>query len=257
MILKDIWNSVAQFECIGLNQLPSESLMERIDRKFAVSISEISQFLAGLEKDYNIVKAAGSVVAPYHSLYLDTEGFKYFNKHRRGFSNRLKVRFRAYPKTQTSFLELKRKNNKGRTSKTRIPLNDFEYPLSQDSIAFLKSFIPASEIQKLNKSVEVDYDRLGFISKNGEERFSVDFNIRASYEGRAVSFGDLAIVEVKQDKYSSSPVVRQLREKGIREVSMSKYCIALSLLNPELKSNTFKPSLHRLRKIDNETIYET
>lgn len=256
MIPESIWKAVRQFNELGLDELPRENLMERIDRKFVVSISEIGPFLEGLESDYKIVKAAGSVVAPYRSLYLDTEDFKYFNKHRRGFSNRVKVRYRTYPKTDTTFLEFKQKNNKGRTSKTRILLSDLSYPLTDESKEFLKSLLPAHEVENLEKSVEVDYDRLGFIANSGDERFSVDFDLRAKYNQKEVHFGDLAIIEVKQDKYTLSPVIRQLREKGIREASMSKYCMALSLLKPGLKWNIFKPTLHRIRKIDTETVYE-
>jgi len=256
MIPESIWTALSRYKEIGLEDLPRENLMERIDRKYVVSISEVGSFLKGLEGDYRIVKAAGSVVAPYRSVYLDTENFKYYNKHRRGFSNRVKVRYRTYPKTDTTFLEFKSKNNKGRTSKTRIPLNDLEYPFSEDSRSFLENLIPSDDVSELQKSVEVEYDRLGFIAKHGEERFSVDFDLRAKLNHKEVYFGDLAIIEVKQDKYTLSPVIKQLREKGIREASMSKYCMALSLLKPGLKWNIFKPTLHRIRKIDKETIYE-
>jgi len=256
MIPESIWNAVNRFEEIGLDDLPGENLMERIDRKFVASIFEVGPFLQGLEGGYQIVKAAGSVVAPYRSVYLDTEDFKYFNKHRRGFSNRIKVRYRTYPKTDTTFLEYKSKNNKGRTSKTRIPLSDLEYPFSKDSRSFLEGLLPARDLNELQKSVEIEYDRLGFISKEGQERFSVDFDLRGKFNQKEVHFGDLAIIEVKQDKYTLSSVVKQLREKGIREASMSKYCMTLSLLKPSLKWNTFKPTLHRIRKIDKETIYE-
>jgi len=256
MIPESIWNAVSRYEEIGLDDLPKENLMERIDRKYVVSISEVGSFLEGLEDHYQIVKAAGSIVAPYRSVYLDTENFKYFNKHRRGFSNRIKVRYRTYPKTDTTFLEFKSKNNKGRTSKTRIPLDKLEHSLSKVSRCFLERLLPSPDVNELQKSVEVEYDRLGFIAKNGEERFSVDFDLRAKLIQKEVHFGDLAIIEVKQDAYILSPVIKQLREKGIREASMSKYCMALSLLKPGLKWNTFKPTLQRIRKIDKETIYE-
>lgn len=256
LIPEEIWQALHQFEEIALEDLPRENLMERIDRKFVVSLAEISPFLNGLGEGYRIVKAAGSVVAPYRSLYLDTDEFKYFNTHRRGFSNRIKVRYRTYPKTDTTFLELKRKNNKGRTQKVRIPLQESQLPLSVDSKDFLASLIPSEEVEGLKRSVEIEYDRLGFISKKGTERFSVDFDLRAKYNGKEVHFGDLAIIEVKQERISLSPVIRKLREDGIREASMSKYCLALSLLKPGLKWNTFKPTLHRIRKIDKETVYE-
>lgn len=256
MIPEQIWKALSEFHEIGLDEIPRETLMERLDRKYTISIDQVGSSISGLSEHYNIVKAAGSVVAPYRSLYLDTPEFEYFHKHRRGFGNRTKVRYRTYPKTDTSFIEVKAKSNKGRTRKERIRVENFDYPLPTQTSGFLKNLIDQDELKSLNLSVEIEYDRLGFIAKEGDERFSVDFDIRARYKGKEVSFGDLAVIEVKQDKMNTSPIIKQLRALGIRKASMSKYCMALSLLKPELKSNTFKASIHRLRKIDKETIYE-
>lgn len=257
VIPEDIWKALESFEVITLRDLPKEALMERLDRKFIVSFDQIAPFLDKLDPVYKIVEAAGSVVAPYRSLYFDTENYDFYNKHRRGFANRIKVRYRSYPKTDTIFLEVKRKNNKSRTSKTRIIAQNFEFPLPAESKSFLSGLISEYSPERLQKTVEIEYDRLGFISNDGHERFSIDFDIRAKMDGKEVHFGELAIIEVKQDNYTSSPIIKHLRHLKIREGSMSKYCMALGLLKPDLKTNTFKPTLQRIRKIDKETIYET
>ncbi|MCA1764626.1 MAG: hypothetical protein LC664_16770, partial [Flavobacteriales bacterium] len=63
------------YERIKLEDLPAETMMERMDRKFLASYSRIPDLLSGLQNHYNAIEAAGSVVAPYQTLYFDTEDF--------------------------------------------------------------------------------------------------------------------------------------------------------------------------------------
>lgn len=244
---------VDPFNKLSLAQVPKEVLMERIDRKFAFHENRIGELLEGLHPYYDLVEAAGSVIAPYHSQYLDTVDFGLYSRHHRGFKNREKVRFRSYPKTGTAFLEHKRKNNKGRTSKMRIP-TDLNFEIGQAAQQFLDGRLIHFGLDKLIPSACVDYLRLGFISKEGDERFSIDFNISAALNGERKDFGNVAILEVKQDRHETTPVITKMRASGLREESMSKYCLALSMLRPSLKSHFFKPALRRIRKINHEHV---
>jgi hypothetical protein len=249
---KHLEHPLSAFTKLQLHEVPKDALMERIDRKYVFHESRIAELLEGLHPHYNIVEAAGSVFAPYHSQYLDTADFEIYNRHHRGFKNREKVRFRMYPKTKTSFLEHKFKSNKGRTSKLRIPASS-DFNLDGEAIGFLKDQLKHYKPSQLKPSAIVDYTRLGFISKDGDERFSIDFNICASMDDTEQDFGSVAILEVKQGKYSNTPVISKMRDSGLREVSMSKYCLSLSLLKPDLKSHFFKVALRRIRKINHET----
>lgn len=249
---KHMEDSLAVFTKLQLHEVPKDALMERIDRKYVFHESRIEELLEGLHPHYNLVEAAGSVFAPYHSQYLDTEDFEIYNRHHRGFKNREKVRFRMYPKTQTSFLEHKLKSNKGRTSKLRIPTSS-DFNLDKEATSFLNDQLQNYKPHQLKPSAIVDYTRLGFISKDGDERFSIDFNISASMGDAEENFGSVAILEVKQGRHTNTPVVSKMRNSGLREVSMSKYCLSLSLLKPDLKSHFFKVALRRIRKINHET----
>ncbi|MFN2428522.1 MAG: VTC domain-containing protein [Cryomorphaceae bacterium] len=244
------------YERIKLEDLPAETMMERMDRKFLTSYSRIPDLLPGLQNHYNAIEAAGSVVAPYKTLYFDTEDFAFYRMHHRGFGNRVKVRYRHYPCTDTTFLEVKRKSNKGFTSKERIMTDGVRLNLDSESREFLNRQLPEIPASTLKSGARIEYTRLGFIAKGGNERFSVDFNMKAYFRDAEVSFGKLAIFEVKQDAMRTTPVVAHLRERGVREESVSKYCTALSLLNPLLRSNLFKPAIRRIQKIDNEAAYQ-
>lgn len=244
------------FQRIELEELPADVLMERIDRKFLTSYSRIPKLLAGLEKDYHAIEAAESVIAPYETLYFDSSDLFFFTSHHNGSGHRVKVRYRRYPRTDTTFLELKRKNNKGFTSKQRMQTDCFKQHFNREEKQFLAEKLPVLDHRDLREGVRISYTRMGFISKDSNERFSVDFDMRASLNGGHVSFGKLAIFEVKQDYFHTTPVVAHLRNQSVREESVSKYCTALSLLCPKLKSNLFKPAIRRIQKIDNEAVYQ-
>ena len=117
------------FAVIELEDLLEGAQMERIDRKFPFHISRVPEVLKGLESEYKIVRAAGSVISPYKSWYMDTPDNEFFRKHHSGILNRDKVRYRSYPSTNTTFLEVKRKNNKGLTSKSRMLCDQMDKPL--------------------------------------------------------------------------------------------------------------------------------
>ena len=252
LITSELMAAFGEFERVPLEELLEGAQMERVDRKFPFHISEVTKILEGLAGSYKIVKAAGSVVSPYDSLYFDTTDYLFFRKHHNGFLNRDKIRYRSYPRTHTTFLEVKSKNNKGRTAKSRIECADLNFPLKRDRIEFLAENITKIDPASLIPSVFIKYKRVAFISTDGTERFSLDFNITATLGDKETDFGSVVILEVKQDYKFTSLVISRLRELHIGEASMSKYCLALAMLKPDLKSNRFKMSLRQIHKIIHE-----
>jgi|SRR5690554_1253558 len=247
--LREVLN---RFPIIELEDLRDGAQMERIDRKYPFHISHVPEVLRGLESDYKIVRAAGSVVSPYNSWYMDTPDFMFFRNHHSGFLSRDKVRYRAYPRTNTTFLEIKQKNNKGYTSKERIPSSAMNFPLKEDQLAFLRENMKDVDPQGLQPSVYIKYDRIAFIPKDENERFSIDLNILGQIDDKTTNFGDAVILEVMQDRRHTSPIIKRLRELRLQEASMSKYCVTLSLLDSVLISNLFKQNIRRLEKIMNK-----
>jgi hypothetical protein len=63
----------------------------------------------------------------------------------------------------------------------------------------------------------------------------------------------LVIAEIKHERASSLSHFAMLMKKyHIRPMRISKYCAGLTLLNPTLKYNRFKPRLREINKIQNE-----
>ena len=59
-----------------------------------------------------------------------------------------------------------------------------------------------------------------------------------------MEYGDLLIVETKSAGRAGA-VDRALWASGIRPVPISKYCMSLAVLNPELSSNKWSRSIRR------------
>ena len=70
-----------------------------------------------------------------------------------------------------------------------------------------------------------------------------------SMEGRELHWNHVAIVELKQPRYHhDSPAVRALREFGLREDGVSKYCVASAKLAP-VRSNIFLPTIRTIERL--------
>jgi hypothetical protein len=236
------------FAKVGLEEFGDGRFGERKDRKFPCHVNDISQVVKGLENDYDLITPAEKAISKIDTHYFDTPSFDFFRAHHRGKSRRLKVRFRKYPDTQTSFLEIKKKSTKGVTFKDRVESPFEKTELNRELGSFLTEN-GVADYEDLHKVLEVKYRRYSFVSKDRAERFSIDFEVEFNHDGQRGTFGDLAIFEVKQERIQMTPIVKKLRENQIREKSLSKYCLSLSSLKPELKSNRFKPALRNLQAL--------
>jgi hypothetical protein len=80
-----------------------------------------------------------------------------------------------------------------------------------------------------------------------QERITVDIGIEFGREDQVIPMPGLVIVEVKQRKFSlSSPIGRELHRLHLTPTHISKYCVSMAMLYPELRHNRFKPILRRL-----------
>jgi len=252
-LLEQIEKVLTPFERLGLNDFGDSRFAERRDRKFPCHISQIAEIIEGLDGFYDLITPNDETISTIGTLYFDTPEYDFYKEHQRGKAIRKKVRFRKYPDTETSFLEVKMKSVKGLTLKERVLSNFESDEISQEMRAFLEENGVTSST-KLEPVLEVNYRRFSFISKDRVERFSIDFEVEYSNRNGTGNFGELAVFEVKQPNLKTSPIIKKLRANRIREASLSKYCLSLSALIPELKSNRFKPALRSLQAFFHEQI---
>ena len=115
-------------EPITLEQMSEIRLMNRTDTKFVTNKEKLIELLRLAQGKYYAQVIEGQKVGNYMTTYWDTEGHDFYLEHHNGRTPRQKVRVRTYLDSDITFLEVKTKNNHGRTKKKRVevPSQDIE-----------------------------------------------------------------------------------------------------------------------------------
>jgi len=236
------------FQTISLEETEKVKLMNRIDRKYWLHECHLPGLIRQISSDYYILEINGQKLMGYESVYFDTPGNSMYLSHHNRKLNRCKVRKRKYFSTGTSFFEIKLKNNKKRTVKTRVESQNGNYNLSADETVFLKENTPYSP-ESLSPILSNKFNRITLVSKNGQERVTIDTGLEFFNGAKKIGLEGLAVAEIKRGKgLNTSPVACLLKEKGIRQRGLSKYCTGRALLEPSLKKNAFKARLRFINK---------
>jgi hypothetical protein len=223
--------------------------MDRTDTKFVFHASNISKILNTLKGNYKVLQVNNKVLSYYETLYYDTQNFDLYLQHHNGKLNRYKIRHRTYVDSNSGFLEVKHKSNKGRTLKTRIRKQNVPYNFDANSLKFLESKLPFTPTLLIPK-LWVNYHRITLVNLEIGERVTIDTGLEfIDTEKNKIALNNLVIAEVKQDKKNPSAFISAMKQFGIRPGSISKYCMAVSYLNTQLKTNSFKLKLNQISKI--------
>ncbi len=242
---------LTHFKPISLSEMDSVQLMNRLDTKFMFHSNELSDFLHDLESNYRVLEVEGQRQSRYMTLYYDTVDFKYFIEHQNGKRHRYKIRKREYIESHVSFLEVKEKSNKGRTAKSRVALKELSESLDEKGSLFIAKH--AANAMGLESKLWNSFTRTTLVDIIAGERVTLDTNLAFEFENRIVSLPDIVIAEVKQDgENRHSPFIEEMKEKLIREEGISKYCLGVAMLYPNVKSNNFKEKILKIQKIRRE-----
>jgi len=225
-------------------------LMNRTDTKFCFRINQLKEILNEVLPFYKSVEIAGKRISQYQTLYYDTKDLMLYNEHHNGHLNRYKIRRRTYLDSNLSFLEVKFKNNKGRTVKERIKEKDSSSEFESTQRAFLSSELPFNP-DLLKPVVWINYGRITLVNKENAERVTIDLNLHFKKENKIVSLNNLVIAEVKQEKKKTSPFLDTMKKYHVREGSISKYCFAIALTHGNVKKNNFKQKINSIQNIIN------
>ena len=94
------------------------ALLNRTDTRYLLTTSRLGPLLEALAGEYLVLEIEGTRLHHYQTLYFDPSDFALFRRHHAGAAVRHKVSGRAYLDTGLSFLEVKAKDNRGRTRGT-------------------------------------------------------------------------------------------------------------------------------------------
>lgn len=238
---------------IDLTEMKSVKLMNRVDIKFSAQLRLLPDLLSRAISDYRVQVIDNSPVASYDTLYFDTPDLQMYLRHHDKILQRDKVRTRTYIDSSLSFLEVKHKNNKGRTKKKRIliSVDDFDdFTHNEEAINFLDNQV-LYKIDALKPQVRTIFNRITLVNNARTERLTIDFNLRFENEQTKLTaeLPDVMIIELKQDGLVYSPMKKILSDMNIHQIRISKYCIGTVLTNPNAKYNRFKKKVIFLNKL--------
>ena len=240
---------LSTFAPISLEQMSGVKLMNRTDTKFVTTAERLRLLLQMARNDYYVQEIDGIRNLEYDTTFFDTTAFDMYNQHQWNHTNRQKIRFRTYCISGLQFMEVKTKNNHGRTKKKRIEVTDMDVmePTKHD---FLDNHL-RYKAEKLQPTLNNHFSRVTLVNKAKTERLTIDSSLHFNnmVSGIEKDMGNLVIVELKRDGQVYSPVLEMLRQLHIHPHGFSKYCMGSALTNPELSVNRFKRKLIEINKI--------
>ena len=238
------------FAPISLEQMSSVKLMNRTDTKFVTTQQRLQQLLTMALKDYYIQEIDGQRNLEYDTTYFDTCGFDMYCEHQHGHANRQKIRFRTYCISGLQFMEVKTKNNHGRTKKKRMEVTDMNLR-DKEKRQFLSEHL-RYDAGSLQPALNNHFSRITLVNRAKTERLTIDSSLRFHnlQNDLMLDMGDLVIIELKRDGQVFSPVLEMLHQLHIHPHGFSKYCMGSALTCQHLLPvNRFKTKLIEVRKL--------
>jgi hypothetical protein len=243
--------AAATIDPIGLDELLGlAELQTRVDRKYFVPAALFRQLIAELSEELRVLEIGGRRTFGYESVYFDTPQLTTYRAHLQRRRQRFKARTRTYTDSGLCMFEVKLTGARGETVKQRVPhpVED-SAELTDGARAHLRTALGQAYHQDLppgmRPTLATTYRRTTFVSRTGESRLTCDVGLvclNVRHEVRDT--GTHVLVESKSSGRGSAPE-RILRELGVRPASVSKYCVGVAALHPDLPSNPWRQTLQR------------
>lgn len=252
-IVNEIESDIAGIGSISLEEVLKASLMRRKDSKYVFDVRLLPALLKDVSTQYRILEIKGVRSQNYQTFYYDTPELDMYHMHHRGRVNRNKVRFRKYGSSHDMFLEVKRKDAKGVTVKNRMETGNSEVSIRSSEEEFLAEFIP-SHYDKIIPVLENSFNRITLVNETQTERITLDYKLwfSSNLSECSIEVPGVAIAEIKYGTHLSGSVFNSaLRKARVTPRRISKYCIGMAMLHPDLKQNLFKQKVRYLHKINN------
>jgi hypothetical protein len=236
---------------IGLRELMAlAELQTRVDRKYFVPAAIFHRMIAELAPTMRVLEIDGRRTFGYESIYFDTPGLDGYHAHIQRRRQRFKARTRTYTDSGQCMFEVKLKGARGETVKQRVP-HPIEYSgvLTGAALTHLRAALFEAyrwtQPPRLGPTLTTTYRRTTFVSHTGDVRLTCDVGLSCldvCHEVRDT--GTHVLVESKSSGQGNAPD-RILRDLGVRPASVSKYCVGIAALHPELPSNPWHRTLRR------------
>jgi hypothetical protein len=216
------------------------SLLVRVERKYLLDPTDLALVLARMSADVQVLEMDGRREFGYHSLYLDTPSLECYLASAHGRRRQFKVRVRGYLESGLRFLEVKTKGRRGEAVKHRVP-----YVGEGPALALLLAAAGVTtDPHHLEPMLNVSYRRTTLFLPSDGARMSIDSGLTWALPGGiSVKLADVIVVETKSTAVTRAD--RMLWSLGHRPCAVSKYCVGLAAVRPDLPANRWRSVLRR------------
>lgn len=239
-----------EFAKISLEDMGKVKLMNRTDTKFVTDFKRVRKLLERISDTYIIQEINGMCRMPYFTLYFDTPDTDMYYQHQRGKKMRQKLRIRLYEQAaEIPFLEIKNKDNRGYTKKTRVLMEEGESLALYSDFLEKKCHYPHTN---LIPQLENHFYRMTFVNQEMNERITIDtgLKVKSINTGEMVNLNHIGIIEWKRDgNIRSSKFESILRDLDIYRSGFSKYCMGMALTDDSLRQNRIKQKIRHIEKL--------
>lgn len=254
------------FKAISLKELnATASFLKRIDVKFLLNGKQFSSILEELKDKFNVLEIDGKKVFNYDNVYMDTSDYLFYNQHQNKLESRTKVRTRYYVDSNIAFFEYKQKNA-WVTNKYRYEFPAWEHGfMTRGKKRFFdwvwQSVYSWEKAPEISPAIRTTYKRITMVSKSGDERLTIDFDIKTldlrKKNAETIDLKNLVIIESKSMKQESDICKIMNKNKIEKASSCSKYSLWVVYSGIAQKYDTFRETMEKIKEIRMETVKST
>jgi VTC domain len=244
--------AAAMVEPIGLAELNAlAELQTRVDRKYFVPAEVFQRMIGELTRELRVLDIDGRRTFGYESVYFDTPDLSTYRAHVQRRRLRFKARTRTYTDSGLCMFEVKLTGARGETVKERVPHpQEHRAELTEGAMAHLRNTLGQAFHREVPAGMQptmiTTYRRTTFVSRTGAARLTCDVGLTClDLHNEVRDTGTHILVESKSGGQGGSAADRILRDLGVRPASVSKYCVGIAALHPELPSNPWHQTLRR------------
>jgi len=240
--------AAARLDPISLGEvLEVAELQSRVDRKYLVSPAQFDDFIRSCGDRLRVLDIHGLRDFRYESVYFDTPDLAAYHQSATGRRNKFKVRTRTYVDSEACMLEVKTAGGRGETVKTRMP-----YPLDRREVlddeagAFVADRVhPGVDAENLVPVLRTRYARMTLVDPAEGTRVTCDARLVCTEPGGRTARMDTHVLIETKSLGGATAADRVLWSMGERPVPISKYCVGLAMVRPQLPANRWNRTLRR------------
>lgn len=220
-------------------------LQTRVDRKYLVPLHVFEQLIEMVGSRLTALDIGGLRVFDYESIYFDTARLTAYRQHAHGRRRRFKVRTRAYLDSDECVLEVKTEGGRGQTVKERLPYTmEHRHVLNPDAQEFVTEHLEDSAtVPALTEVVTTAYSRSTLVDPVGGNRMTCDVDMFFFDPVRECHGPSDSVLIESKTIGAAAFTDAALWQLGQRPLAISKYCVGMALLRPELPANRWNREL--------------